>query len=74
MRTRRLLLHRRELDRLVGLVERKGFTLIPTAMYWKRGKVKVEIALARGKQTHDKRRTEKDRDWERQKQRLIRKP
>ena len=73
MRTRRLLLHRRELDRLVGLVERKGFTLIPTAMYWKRGKVKVEIALARGKQTHDKRRTEKDRDWERQKQRLIRK-
>lgn len=74
MRTRRLLLHRRELDRLVGLVERKGFTLIPTAMYWKRGKVKVEIALARGKQTHDKRRTEKDRDWERQKQRLTRKP
>jgi len=72
MRTRRLLLHRRELDRLVGLVERKGFTLIPTAMYWKRGKVKVEIALARGKQTHDKRRTEKDRDWERQKGRLMR--
>lgn len=72
MRTRRLLLHRQELDRLVGLVERKGFTLIPTAMYWKRGKVKVEIAVARGKQTHDKRRTEKDRDWERQKGRLMR--
>lgn len=74
MRTRRLLLHRQELDRLVGLVERKGFTLIPTAMYWKRGKVKVEIAVARGKQTHDKRRTEKDRDWERQKGRLLRRP
>lgn len=71
MRTRRLLLHRRELDRLIGLVERKGFTLIPTAMYWKKGKVKVEIALARGKQTHDKRRTEKDRDWEREKGRLL---
>ncbi|MDR9389438.1 MAG: SsrA-binding protein SmpB [Wenzhouxiangella sp.] len=72
MRTRPLLLHRQEIDRLVGLVERKGFTLIPTAMYWKRGKVKVEIAVARGKQTHDKRRTEKDRDWERQKGRLLR--
>ncbi len=72
MRTRPLLLHRREIDRLVGLVERKGFTLIPTAMYWKRGKVKVEIAVARGKQTHDKRRAEKDRDWERQKGRLLR--
>ncbi len=71
MRTRRLLLHRREIDRLVGLVERKGFTLIPTAMYWKKGKVKVEIAVARGKQTHDKRRVEKDRDWEREKGRLL---
>lgn len=72
MRIRRLLLHRQEIDRLIGLVERKGFTLIPTAMYWKRGKVKVEIALARGKQTHDKRRTEKDRDWERERGRLLR--
>jgi SsrA-binding protein len=72
MRTRRLLLHRQEIDRLVGLVERKGFTLIPTALYWKKGKIKVEIAVARGKQTHDKRRTEKDRDWEREKGRLLR--
>ena len=72
MRTRKLLLHRREIDRLVGLVERKGHTIVPTAMYWKQGKVKVEIAVARGKQTHDKRRTEKDRDWERQKGRLMR--
>jgi len=71
MRTRRLLLHRQQIDRMVGLVERKGFTLIPTAMYWKKGKVKVEIAVARGKQTHDKRRTEKDRDWEREKGRLL---
>jgi len=72
MRNRRLLLHRRELDQLIGMVERKGYTLIPTAMYWKKGKVKVEIALAKGKKTHDKRRTEKERDWERQKGRLLR--
>lgn len=71
MRNRRLLLHRRELDRLIGLVERKGQTLIPTAMYWSKGNVKVEIAVARGKQTHDKRRAQKDRDWERQKSRLL---
>lgn len=71
MRTRKLLLHRREIDRLVGLVERKGQTIVPTAMYWSKGKVKVEIAIARGKQTHDKRRTEKDRDWARQKNRLL---
>ncbi|MFP4209448.1 MAG: SsrA-binding protein SmpB [Wenzhouxiangella sp.] len=71
MRNRRLLLHRREIDRLVGVVERKGQTIVPTAMYWKKGKVKVEIAIARGKQTHDKRRAQKDRDWERQKNRLL---
>ncbi len=72
MRNRRLLLHRRELDRLIGMVERKGHTLVPTAMYWKKGKVKVEIALAKGKKEHDKRRAQKDRDWERQKGRLLR--
>ncbi len=72
MRNRRLLLHRRELDQLIGMVERKGYTLIPTAMYWKKGKIKVEIALAKGKKTHDKRRTEKERDWQRQKGRLLR--
>jgi len=71
MRTRRMLLHKRELDRLIGHVERQGYTLIPTAMYWKKGKVKVEIALAKGKKQHDKRRTEKDRDWERQKSRIM---
>jgi len=71
MRTRRLLLHKRELDSLIGQVERKGYALVPTAMYWKKGKVKVEIALAKGKKQHDKRRTEKDRDWERQKGRIL---
>jgi len=70
-RTRKLLLHRRELDRLFGAVERKGFALIPTAMYWSRGKAKVEIGLAKGKKQHDKRRVQKDRDWERQKSRIL---
>jgi SsrA-binding protein len=72
-RTRKLLLHRHEIDKLVGKVEREGFTLIPTAMYWKRNKVKLEIALAKGKQSHDKRETEKERDWQREKQRTMRK-
>ena len=71
-RTRKLLLHRREIDELIGAVERKGYTLIPTAMYWKGNKVKLELALARGKQAHDKRETEKQRDWDREKQRVMR--
>ena len=71
LRTRKLLLHRREIDRLVGAVERKGYTVVPTAMYWSRGRAKVEIGLAMGKRQHDKRRVQKDRDWERQKQRIM---
>lgn len=71
MRNRPLLMHRRELDRLIGMVERKGHTLIPTAMYWKKGNVKVEIALAKGKKLHDKRKDEKDKDWQRQKDRIM---
>lgn len=71
-RTRKLLLHRREIDRLVGAVERKGYTLVPLQLYWKRGRAKLEIGLAKGKQKHDKRETEKERDWERQKQRIMR--
>ena len=71
-RTRKLLLHRREIDRLLGAVERKGHTIVPLKLYWKHGKVKLEIGLAKGKQAHDKRATEKDRDWQRQKQRLLR--
>jgi SsrA-binding protein len=70
-RTRKLLLHRGEIDRLVGAVDRKGYTVIPTAMYWSRGRAKVEIGLAKGKREHDKRRTQKDRDWERQKSRIM---
>ena len=71
IRTRKLLLKRREIDRLTGLVERKGMTCIPTAMYWSRGRAKLEIGIARGKQQHDKRKTQKDRDWERQKARIM---
>ena len=71
LRTRKLLLHRREIDHLIGAVDRRGYTVIPTAMYWSRGKAKVEIGLAKGKRQHDKRKTEKDRDWERQKSRIL---
>jgi SsrA-binding protein len=71
-RTRKLLLHRHEIDKLVGYVERDGYTLIPTAMYWKKNKVKLEIALAKGKQAHDKRESEKEKDWQREKQRTLR--
>ena len=71
-RTRKLLLHKEEISQLIGAVERKGYTLIPLAMYWKRNRAKLDIGLARGKKEHDKRATEKDRDWARQKQRLSR--
>lgn len=71
LRTRKLLLHRREIDRLIGAVDRRGYTVIPTAMYWSRGRAKVEIGMAKGKRLHDKRKTEKDRDWERQKSRIM---
>ena len=71
-RTRKLLLNRRELDRLVGAVERKGHTVVPLKLYWKNGRAKLEIGLAKGKQSHDKRATEKDRDWQREKARLMR--
>ncbi|MFZ1494839.1 MAG: SsrA-binding protein SmpB [Candidatus Competibacter denitrificans] len=71
-RTRKLLLHKEEIGQLIGSVERKGYTLIPLAMYWKHNRAKLELGLARGKKEHDKRATEKDRDWERDKQRLMR--
>ena len=70
-RTRKLLLHRNELDRLVGAVERKGYTLVPLNLHWTRGRVKLDIGLAKGKKQHDKRATEKKRDWERQKARIL---
>jgi SsrA-binding protein len=71
VRTRKLLLHRRELSKLIGHVERKGYTLTPLSMYWSKGMAKLEIGLARGKKLHDKRAAEKDRDWQREKQRLM---
>src|SRR5690606_2662661 len=71
-RTRKLLLHRREIDTLIGRVQREGYTIVPTALYWKGNKVKAEIALAKGKQAHDKREANKDRDWNREKARILR--
>lgn len=71
-RSRKLLLNRREIDHLVGRVERKGYTLVPLAMYWKKGRAKLEIGLARGKKEHDKRASEKDKDWQREKTRALR--
>ena len=71
-RTRKLLLHKREIDVLIGKVERDGYTIVPTSLYWKANKVKAGIALAKGKQTHDKRDAAKDRDWARDKQRVMR--
>jgi len=72
-RMRKLLLHAREIEKFVGAVERKGMTLVPLSVYFNsRGRAKVELALAKGKQTHDKRQTMKDRDWQRDKARLLR--
>jgi len=71
-RSRKLLLHRAEIDTLIGRVQRDGYTLVPTALYWKGNKVKAEIALAKGKQAHDKREASKERDWQREKQRVMR--
>lgn len=71
VRTRKLLLHRRELDRLIGAIDRQGYTLVPIALYWKRGRAKLEIGLAKGKKQHDKRAAIKARDWESEKQRVL---
>lgn len=71
IRTRKLLLHRKELDKLIGSVERKGFTIVPLSLYWKRNIAKLKIALAKGKKTHDKRATSKERDWSRDKARIL---
>ena len=70
-RTRKLLLHRKEIDRLSGLVERKGYTLVPLELYWARGRAKLAVGLAKGKKQYDKRATAKDRDWERDKARAM---
>jgi SsrA-binding protein len=71
MRTRKLLLHKEELNKLIGQVERKGYTLTPLALYFKRGRAKLEIGLAKGKKEHDKRAVLKDRDWQREKERTL---
>jgi len=72
-RARKLLLHAKEIDKLTGAVERKGMTLVPLSVYFNaRGRAKVELALAKGKQAHDKRASTKDRDWQRDKARLMR--
>ncbi len=70
-RLRKLLLNRRELINLVGLVERKGYTIVPLSMYWVKGRVKLEIGSAKGKHLHDKRATSKANDWKREKQRIM---
>ena len=70
---RKLLLNKREINKLIGRVNREGFTLIPTKLYFKKGKAKVEIAVAKGKKQYDKRHAKKDRDWNREKARLFRK-
>jgi len=71
VRKKKLLLHRQELNRLIGAVERKGLTLIPLSMYWVRGRAKLKIGLAKGKKLHDKRAASKDRDWQRDKARIM---
>jgi len=71
-RTRKLLMHRQEISRLVGKVERAGYTLTPLNLHFNKGRIKLEVGLARGKKQYDKREAEKERDWNREKQRLLR--
>lgn len=72
-RTRKLLLNRKQLSQLIGKVERQGYTLIPLSLYWKHNKIKMQMALAKGKKTHDKRDAIKDRDWQRDRARVLKK-
>jgi len=71
-RTRKLLLNAAEINRLIGSVERAGYTLVPLDLHYARGRIKVELGLAKGKKQHDKRDTERERDWQREQQRLMR--
>jgi len=70
-RTRKLLLHRREIGQLIGAVERKGYTIVPLSLYWKNGRTKIKIALAKGKKQFDKRATIKQREWDREQHRIL---
>ena len=72
VRTRKLLMHSEEIHKLVGKVERAGYTLVPLNLHYAKGRIKLDIGLAKGKKQHDKREAEKDRDWQREKQRLMR--
>ncbi|MGF1526484.1 MAG: SsrA-binding protein SmpB [Candidatus Competibacterales bacterium] len=72
LRTRKLLLHRAEIGQLIGAVERKGYALVPLALYWKSHLAKLSLGLAKGKKAHDKRDAEKEKDWQRDKQRVMR--
>jgi len=72
IRTRKLLLHANQISKLIGQVERAGFTLMPLDLHYQRGRIKVEIGLAKGKKQHDKREVEKERDWDREKARMMR--
>ncbi len=72
-RSRKLLLHQNELNKLIGYIDRRGYTVVPLALYWKNNRVKIEIGLAKGKKQHDKRAAEKERDWQREKQRMFKK-
>jgi SsrA-binding protein len=72
IRTRKLLLKAEEISKLIGKVERAGFALVPINLHYSRGRIKLEIGLAKGKKQHDKRATEKEREWQREKQRLVR--
>lgn len=71
MRARRLLLHREELNKLIGAVERKGYTLVPLKIYFTRGKAKLKLGVGKGKKQHDKRAAEKDKDWKREQSRIL---
>ncbi|CEG58899.1 SsrA-binding protein SmpB [Legionella fallonii] len=72
-RTRKLLLNKKELNHLIGSVERQGYTIVPLSLYWKKNKIKLKIALAKGKKEHDKRDTIKDREWQRDRSRIMKK-
>ncbi|HAC33940.1 MAG TPA: SsrA-binding protein [Gammaproteobacteria bacterium] len=71
IRTRKLLLHSSELNKLIGLTERRGYTLVPLDLHWKRGNAKLSVGLAKGKQQHDKRQADKKQDWQREKNRIM---
>jgi len=73
IRTRKLLLNKKELNHLIGSVERQGYTIVPLSLYWKKNKIKIKVALAKGKKEHDKRDTIKDREWQRDRSRIMKK-